>query len=50
MLSRPGLPGGAYRVGSVPTVVLVQAGEEVERSVGVEPERLHAWADRLFGG
>ncbi len=40
----------AYRVGSVPTVVLVRGGEEVERSVGVEPERLHAWADRLLDG
>jgi thioredoxin 2 len=38
-----------YRVGSVPTVVLVRGGEEVERSVGVEPERLAAWADRLLG-
>ena len=39
----------AYRVGSVPTVVLVRAGEEVERSVGVEPERLAAWGDRVLG-
>jgi thioredoxin len=37
-----------YRVGSVPTVVLVRGGEEVERSVGVEPERLSAWADELL--
>jgi thioredoxin len=39
-----------YRVGSVPTVVFVRRGEEVERSVGVEPERLAAWTDRLLGG
>ena len=38
-----------YRIGSVPTVVLVLGGAEVERSVGVEPERLSAWADRLLG-
>jgi thioredoxin len=44
----PGL-ARAYRVGSVPTVVLVRGGEEVERSVGVEPERLSAWGDRLLG-
>jgi thioredoxin len=45
-------PGMArtYRVGSVPTVVLVREGAEVERSVGVEPERLYAWADRLLDG
>jgi thioredoxin 1 len=44
----PGI-AGRYRVGSVPTVVLIRAGEEVERSVGVEPERLQEWADRLLG-
>jgi thioredoxin 1 len=38
-----------YRIGSVPTLVLVQGGTEVERSVGVEPERLSGWADRLLG-
>lgn len=31
-----------FRVGSVPTVLLFIDGEEVERSVGVEPERLRA--------
>ncbi len=31
-----------YRIGSVPTVVLLRDGEEVDRSVGVEPQRLHA--------
>jgi len=44
----PGL-ASTYRVGSVPTVILVRGGAEVERSVGVEPERLYAWADRLLG-
>jgi len=31
-----------YRIGSVPTVVLLRNGEEVDRSVGVEPQRLRA--------
>lgn len=38
-----------YRIGSVPTVVWILSGDEVERSVGVEPERLMAWAARLEG-
>jgi len=29
-----------YRIGSVPIVLLFRDGEEVERSVGVEPERI----------
>lgn len=39
-----------YGVASVPTVVLVRSGEEVERSVGVEPERLRAWAAPFTAG
>lgn len=29
-----------YRIGSVPIVLLFRRGEEVDRSVGVEPERI----------
>ena len=32
-----------YQVASVPTVILMKGGEEVDRSLGVEPERLRAW-------
>ena len=35
---------GRYRIASVPTVILMKGGEEVDRSLGVEPERLRAWA------
>jgi thioredoxin 1 len=35
-----------FRIGSVPTVLLFLGGQEVERSVGVEPERLRAMAAR----
>jgi thioredoxin 1 len=31
-----------YRIGSIPTVILFRNGGEVERSVGVEPERVRA--------
>jgi thioredoxin len=31
-----------YRIGSIPTVILFRDGEEVERSVGVEPEKVRA--------
>jgi thioredoxin 1 len=33
-----------YRIGSVPIVILYRDGVEVERSVGVEPERIRALA------
>jgi thioredoxin-like negative regulator of GroEL len=33
-----------YRIGSVPIVILFRDGVEVERSVGVEPERIRALA------
>jgi thioredoxin len=33
-----------YRIGSIPTVILFSDGREVERSVGVEPERVRAMA------
>ncbi len=33
-----------YRIGSVPTVLLIRGGEEIERSIGVEPERVRAMA------
>jgi thioredoxin 1 len=33
-----------YRIGSVPIVLLFRNGEEVERSVGVEPERIRSMA------
>lgn len=33
-----------YRIMSVPTVVLFESGEEVERSLGVEPHRIRAMA------
>ncbi len=42
----PGL-AERYSVGSVPTVVWVRGGEELERSVGVEPQRLLEWAERV---
>ena len=42
----PGL-AERYRIGSVPTVVWIRDGDERERSVGVEPDRLMAWAARL---
>ena len=32
-----------FGVASVPTVILMRGGEEVDRSLGVEPERLQAW-------
>jgi thioredoxin 1 len=40
-------PGWAreLRIGSVPTLVLFEAGVEVERSIGVEPERVRDMAD-----
>ena len=44
--SSPGL-AERYTVGSIPTVVWVRGGEEIDRSVGVEPQRLLAWAARL---
>jgi thioredoxin len=33
-----------YRIGSIPTVILFRSGEEAERSVGVEPDRVRAMA------
>jgi thioredoxin 1 len=38
-----------YRIGSIPTVILFRNGEEVERSVGVEPERVRAMAASAAG-
>lgn len=32
-----------YQVASLPTVILMKGGKEVDRSLGVEPERLRAW-------
>ncbi len=32
-----------YRVASVPTVILIREGREVDRSLGVEPDRLRRW-------
>lgn len=32
-----------YQVASLPTVILMKRGKEVDRSLGVEPERLRAW-------
>jgi thioredoxin 2 len=41
-------PGVAMRFGirSIPTLVLFQAGKEIDRSVGFEPERLKAMIER----
>jgi len=33
-----------YTIGSIPTVILFRDGTEVERSIGVEPERIRAMA------
>lgn len=38
-----------YRIASLPTVVLIRAGKEVDRSLGVEPERLRAWVSSSGG-
>jgi thioredoxin 2 len=45
----PGL-AERYRVASLPTVILFRGGEEVERSLGVEPARLREMADLEPGG
>jgi thioredoxin-like negative regulator of GroEL len=37
---------GRYGIRSIPTVILFKAGEETERSVGFEPERLRDFAVR----
>lgn len=37
---------GRYGIRSIPTVILFNAGEETERSVGFEPERLRDFAAR----
>lgn len=37
-----------YRIGSVPTVVLFSGGVEMDRSVGVEPERVQSMVERVF--
>ena len=37
---------GQYGIRSIPTVILFKAGEETERSVGFEPERLRDFATR----
>ena len=31
---------GKYGIRSIPTLIMFRDGEEVERSVGIEPERL----------
>ena len=33
-----------YRIGSIPTVIHFRDGEEVERSIGVEPEKVRSMA------
>jgi len=38
-----------FRIGSVPTVVLWSAGEEVGRSVGVEPPVVRGMVEALLG-
>jgi thioredoxin 1 len=38
-----------YRIGSVPIVLLFREGEELERSVGVEPERIRGMVRRALG-
>lgn len=37
---------GRYGIRSIPTVILFSSGEETERSVGFEPERLRDFATR----
>jgi thioredoxin 1 len=43
----PGL-AERFRIGSVPTLILFQAGMEVDRSVGVEPERVRSMVERVL--
>ncbi|TVR67336.1 MAG: thiol reductase thioredoxin [Gemmatimonadales bacterium] len=38
-----------FRIGSVPTVILWADGEEVGRSVGVEPPRVRKMVEELLG-
>jgi thioredoxin 1 len=38
-----------YRIGSVPTLILFSAGQEVDRSIGVEPERVRAMVEQTLG-
>lgn len=40
----------SYAVASVPTCIFMREGREVERSLGVEPERLRAWAAPFLAG
>jgi thioredoxin 2 len=35
-----------YEIRSIPTLILFEGGEEVERSLGVEPERVRAFVER----
>jgi thioredoxin-like negative regulator of GroEL len=36
-----------YGIRSIPTLIVFSAGEEVERSVGFEPERVKGLVDRV---
>ncbi len=36
-----------YEVASLPTVILIEAGREVDRSLGIEPDRLRSWVASL---
>jgi thioredoxin-like negative regulator of GroEL len=36
-----------YGIRSIPTLVVFQGGEEVERSLGFEPERVRALIERV---
>jgi thioredoxin 1 len=38
----------AHRIGSVPTLILFDKGLEVDRSIGVEPERVREMVDRIL--
>lgn len=44
----PGL-ASRFAIGSVPTVLLIRDGVEVDRSVGVEPDRLREWQNLVEG-
>lgn len=39
----------SLRIGSVPTLILFEGGVEVDRSVGVEPERVRAMVEAAAG-
>lgn len=35
-----------YSIRSIPTLILFESGEEVERSLGFEPERVREWVQK----